>query len=239
MQLIRLLTLRNALQELGRRAWALRKWGASLAPAGPEEGIIVRSGIRALASEIFGECGAAVILGVSVAVVAAFVIGLVVTSVVIPLALNRNIPVPPMPSGIPSFWSPNSPARLLPDYSRYQRALSSGHDLITDYPSEDRQKLTDVQQALVGQKRSTSSSPSLSLSAPVSQSLPRHNSGGNYSVQISDGLDDAALQLQRLRAIQSGDINGYNNLLQQHGQQIKESGRDPGSSGFYPGQKSK
>ena len=113
-------------------------------------------------------------------------------------------------------------------------ARSAGAGGVGDQANDDLNALIDKPKPSLNKKASPSSSPS------VSQSLPGQNSGGSYSVQTSDGngLDDAALQIQRLKAIQGG-VNGYNDLVQQHAHEIQSSGADPGSTGFYPGQKLK
>jgi hypothetical protein len=50
----------------------------------------------------------------------------------------------------------------------------------------------------------------------------------------SDPLDEAALQRERMNAITSGNMDRYNELIQQHRKLYKLHGIDPCKSGFFP-----
>ena len=131
--------------------------------------------------------------------------------------LTRGGSYPGMPPNLGRFWTPGpeEQARLMILHQLNAAPATSAGTAAHDVDDQT----TDDYASLIGLPSNTGGS------APVSQP------------QTSDGLDAAALQRERLRAIQNGDINGYNSLLQQHGQQIHERKGDPGASGFYPGKK--
>jgi len=129
---------------------------------------------------------------------------------------TRGGSYPGMSSDLRRFWAPGPEEQERLDHLLNLNAppVTSAGTAADDVAGTaahyiDDQTTIDDYKAMIGPSR-----PSLDKTArPGSQSLPPNNSGGNYSVHTSDELDAAALQRQRIQAIQNGDMNGYNNLL--------------------------
>lgn len=191
-------------------------------------------------------------------------IGIVISSLVIPLLVYNGLPTPSMPAGAPSFW--RSGPRLVPDYQRYQRAADAAYDFNTDFGDRPLSG-----EAVLGLHNPAAEAPPQGRAAenslfkpkpeailrteapPLGAPSPRPGLSGpspstakipdtHYSVDRSEGivtnatapLDEARLQAQRVEAAMSGDVARYNRLVEEHKRLYKERGVDPCQSGFFP-----
>jgi hypothetical protein len=248
------------LEELGTRWRALQQFKvgeelASFGQPGPEEGVVAWPS-RWLAEQLGVEVATAEIVTsvAAVLIVAAIVFGIVAAAKVALTEYDKNDAAyrdylsriqgeifsrggayQGMPPDLGRTWTPG-PAeqeRLNRLYNLTAgQATSGGAGDMSDDATPDWVDL-------ITSAGSTTAPPP----APVPQA-PKTGAVGVAASTLpntSSWLDDAALQRARLRSLQGGnDVSEYNNLVQQNGQQIRNSGRDPGSSVFFPqGQKSK
>jgi len=110
-------------------------------------------------------------------------------------------------------------------------ALPHWADAIRQAPSEETlRELRQLPEGNDANQNESQLSPAQQLNKEIIER------GGTFPGMLPKGraLDEGALQRQRMDAIISGDMNRYNQLIEEHRALYKKYGVDPCKSGFFP-----